>query len=552
MKKQSLLKATAIVGLSGLLLAACGNNGGGNSGGANGEGGKVLNWVESAEIPTMDATMATDAVSFNAMEAVNEGLYRQTKDGEYELGMLAEEPEISEDGLTYTYKLKEDAVWSNGEPVTADDFVYSWQRLTNPDTGAAYSYLIQGIVANADAVIKGEAEPSELGVKAIDDKTLEVKYEKPVPYLKGLLAMAPLFPLNQEFVEEKGDSYGTSAENVLYNGPFTLEGWDGTNLNWQLKKNDQYWDADTVKLDAIDYQVIKEGSTAINLFDSGELDFTTLGSEYAQARQDDPNRDSAPESTLAYLKMNQERNGKETPLANAKIREGIAKAVDKEAYVNDVLKNGSQAADYFVPKGLAKNPETNADFREDNGENLVSYNLEEAKAAFKEGLEEIGEDQITLELLTDDTEGAKRSAEFLQGQLTQNLDGLEVNIVAVPFKSRIAADDKQDYDLQVALWGADYADPINYLELFVTDGNNNNSSYSNPEYDALIQSAADETEDLTGRWEDLQAAEKLLLDDYAISPLYQRSQTYLENPAVKNVVRNQVGANTSFKWADKE
>ncbi|SPT61822.1 Stage 0 sporulation protein KA [Aerococcus viridans] len=558
MERKSLLKSLAVIGLSGLVLAACGNssdNSGSNGSGSNGSGEseQVLNWTTTSELPTMDTTMVTDTVSFDMMNNVNEGLYRQNAEGEYEAGVLDGEPEISEDGSVYTYKIKEDATWSNGDPVTANDFVYAWQRLVDPDTAAPYSYLADGIIQNATEIIAGEMEPSELGAVAVDDKTLEVTYAKPVPYLEGLLSMAPFYPLNQAFVEEQGDSYATNSDTVLYNGPFALSGWDGTNLNWSLEKNDNYWDADNVQLDTVKYQVLKETSTALNLFDSGEIDYTTVSGEYVAAREGDPNMDNAPESTVFFIKMNQERNGEETPLANTNIRRGISQAIDKQSFADQVLQNGSLPADYLVPEGLASNPSTKADFREDSteGTGFVDYDVEAAQEAFNAGLEELGTDSITLELLVDDTENAKRSAEYIQGQLQTNLPGLQVQIVSVPFKNRIAANNSQDYDLQISGWGADYADPINYLELFVTDGNNNNSGYSNEEYDALIQSASDETEDLDKRWSDLVAAESLILEEAGIAPLYQRYGAYLEQPTVEGVVHHQVGASTSFKWASK-
>lgn len=548
MEKKSLFKSLAVIGLSGLVLAACGNN---NDTSGSGESEQALNWTTSAELPTMDTTMVTDTVSFDMMNNVNEGLYRQDAEGNYEAAMLEGEPEISEDGTVYTYKIKENANWSNGDPVTADDFVYAWQRLVNPDQAATYSYLAAGIIQNATQIIDGEMDPSELGAVAVDEKTLEVTYEKPVPYLEGLLSMAPFYPLNQAYVEEQGENYATNSDTVLYNGPFTLAGWDGTNLNWQLLKNDGYWDAENVQLDTINYQVLKETSTALNLFDSGEIDYTTVTGEYVAARQGDPNMDNSPESSVFYMKMNQERNGEATPLANENIRRGVAKAVDKQSFADQVLQNGSLPADYLVPAGLATNPSTQADFREDASEvnSLVSYDVEAAKEAFDAGLEELGTDSITLELLVDDTENAKRSAEYIQGQLQTNLPGLQVSIVSVPFKNRIAANTAQDYDLQISGWGADYADPINYLELFITDGNNNNSGYSNEEYDALIASATNETEDLDQRWADLVSAETILLEDAAIAPLYQRYGAYLEQPTVEGVVHHQVGASTSFKWA---
>lgn len=553
MERKSLFKSLAVIGLSGLVLAACGNGSDNSGSNGSGESEQVLNWTTTSELPTMDTTMATDTVSFEIMNNVNEGLYRQDQEGGYEAGVVDGEPEISEEGSVYTYKIKEDATWSNGDPVTANDFVYAWQRLVDPDTAAQYSYLASGIIQNATEIIAGEMEPSELGAIAVDDKTLEVTYAKPVPYLEGLLSMAPFYPLNQAYVEEQGEKYATNSDTVLYNGPFALAGWDGTNLNWSLVKNDSYWNADNVQLDTIKYQVLKETSTALNLFDSGEIDYTTVSGEYVAAREGDPNMDNAPESTLFFIKMNQERNGEETPLANTNIRKGIAQAIDKQSFADQVLQNGSVAADYLVPEGLASNPSTGADFREDSTEGtaFVDYDVEAAQEAFNAGLEELGTDTITLELLTDDSENAKRSAEYLQGQLQTNLPGLQVQIVSVPFKNRVAANTAQDYDLQISGWGADYADPINYLELFVTDGSNNNSGYSNEEYDALIQAASDETEDLDKRWSDLVAAESLILEEAGIAPLYQRYGAYLEQPTVEGVVHHQVGASTSFKWASK-
>jgi len=540
-----------LLSLVAVILVACGSGSSAESesGEASGEAEQVLNWTTSSELPTMDSTQATDAVSFEVLANTNEGLYRQGLDGNYELGVISEEPEISEDGSTYTYTIREDANWSNDDPVTAHDFVYAWQRLVDPESAASYSYLAEDIIENASEIIAGEMDPSELGVTAIDDKTLEVSFVKEVPYLKGLLSMAPFLPLNQEFVEEQGDSYGTSYDTVLYNGPFTLEDWDGTGLNWTLAKNDTYWDTDTVQLDTINYQVLKEQSTAINLYDSGEIDFTTVSNEYVQQRQNDPTLQQNPQASVFFLKMNQERDGQETSLANENIRRGIAQAIDKESLVTDVLQDGSQAADYFVPWNLSQNPETGADFREDSGEHLA-FAPEQANEDFQTGLEEIGTDSITLDILTDDTEGGQRTAEFLQAQLMENLDGIDITVSNVPFKNRLQQDTNQQYDLQISGWGADFTDPINFLNLFVTDGGNNNSGYSNPDYDALIESASTQTEDEAARWQTLIDAEELLLsNNAAFAPLYQRVQNYLISPRVQDVGVHAVGSPYSFKWA---
>ncbi|MEG0475870.1 MAG: peptide ABC transporter substrate-binding protein, partial [Carnobacterium sp.] len=509
---------------------------------------QVLNLIESGEIPTMDSVLNTDVVGGNVMNNVFEGLYRQGLDGKLVLGMAEAEPETSEDKLTYTFKIREDANWSNGDPVTANDFVYAWQRLADPDEAASYNYMIQDIVENATEIINGEMEPSELGVTAIDDKTLEIKLVRAVPYFKDLLTLPMYYPQNQDYVEELGDNFASNSDNLIYNGPFTLTEWDGTGLSWVYQKNEDYWDADTVKLDTINFDVVKETSTALNLYETGSIDRMRLTGEYVQTKQDDADLKSEPTSSVFYFKFNQERNGETTDLANENIRKGIAMAFDKEAYAKTVLQNGSLPADGLVPQGLAVDPATGEDFRDQNGD-LLTFNVEEAQKYFAAGLKELGKDSLTLEILGDDGENAKKSLEFMQGQLTQNLPDLDIKLRNVPFKVRLEADTNQDYDIEMSGWGADYADPINFLELFASDNGNNKSSYANDDYDALIKSSLSEVDDLEKRWTGMLDAEKTLMDTAGIAPIYQRYNAVLEKPYVKDIAAHLVGAEYSYKWA---
>ena len=546
MEKKKYLQLMGLSLASVSLLAACGGDKE-ESATTTGNGEQVLNLVESAELPTMDSVLATDAVSFNVMNNVNEGLYRQGPDGELVLGMAAEEPEVSEDGLTYTFKIREDAVWSNGDPVTAHDFVFSWRRLTTPETAAEYSYMIDGVVANATAVLQGEMEPSELGVTAIDDKTLEIQLEKAVPYFESLTTLSMFFPQNEAYVTEQGEAYASDSDHVLYNGPFVLDEWDGTGLSWVMNKNEDYWDAETVELDAVNIDVIKETSTALNLYDTGSIDRMILSGEYVQTQQGNPDLKTQPTSTVAYLKFNQERAGEQTALANENIRKAIAMAFDKQAYVDTVLQNGSIPANGLVPEALAVDPATGEDYREQNGD-LLSFDKEQAQEYWEKGLQELGVDSLTLEILSDDTENAKKSIEFLQGQLTQNLPGLEITLRNVPFKVRLDANSNQDYDIQLSLWGADYADPINFLELFQSENGNNKSGYNSADYDALIESAQTNVTDLESRWQDMLDAEKVLMDDAGIAPIYQRAYAVLEKDYVQDFTTYLVGAEWSLKW----
>lgn len=541
---------------SAFTLAACGADSAADSAdsqasgsGTSAAGEQVLNLVESAEIPTMDSSQATDTVAFTVLTNVNEGLYRQTLDGELELGMAAEEPTVSEDGLTYTFKIREEANWSNGDPVTAHDFVYAWRKLVDPAHAAPYAYMMEGVIDNAAEIMGGEVAPEELGVTAVDDKTLEVRLETAVPYFKDLLTLAMYFPQNQAFVEEQGDSYALSSDALLYNGPFKLEDWQAAGLSWDYVKNEDYWDAETVTLDQINVDVVKETSTAMNLYDTGAIDRMILTGEYVSQRTGDPEMHTMPTAAVFYLKFNQ--LDENSPLRNANIRRAIAMSFDKQAYADVVLQNGSIPADGLVPEGLAKDPSTDEDFREQNGD-LLTYDVEAAQEYWQKGLEELGVDSLELELLSDDTENAKRSSEFIQSELQTNLPGLSVTLRNVPFKVRLAEDSSGNYDLQLSGWGADYADPINFLELFHTTNGNNNTGYTNTEYDALIEGARAEVEDLDARWNMLLEAEKVLMEDAGIAPVYQRANAVLEKDYVKNIGEHLVGADYSYKWAHVE
>ncbi|AGY81325.1 MULTISPECIES: peptide ABC transporter substrate-binding protein [Carnobacterium] len=557
MNRNKLVSLLGLTATSALVLAACGGGSDGDTAstesstaGSSSEE-QVLNIIESAELPNMDSAKSTDVVSGTVLNNVNEGLYRQNPDNELELAMAAEEPEVSEDGLTYTFKIREDAVWSNGDPVTADDFIYAWARLATPETAAEYSYMIDGVVKNASAILTGEMEPSELGATAVDDKTLEVQLEKAVPYFKDLLTLPMFLPQNEAFVTEQGDKYATNSDTVLYNGPFVLDEWDGTGLSWVLNKNEDYWDKDTVVLDTINVDVVKETSTAINLYDTGAVDRITLSGEYVQTKQGDPELKTQPTSSVFYFKFNQERNGEETPLANENIRKAIAMSFDKQAFADTVLQNGSIPANGLVPAELASDPASGEDFREQSGD-LLTFDVEQAQEYFKKGLEELGVDSINLEILGDDTENAKKSLEFMQAQLTSNLPGLEISLRNVPFKVRLDADTKQDYDIEMAGWGADYGDPINFLELFHSENGNNKSSYSNADYDALVESAQTNVTDLEGRWEDMLEAEKILMETGGIAPIYQRAYSVLEKDYLKDYTSHLTGAEYSYKWASIE
>lgn len=510
---------------------------------------QVLNLMESAEIPTMDISLAEDAVSFNIFNNVNEGLFRLNKDNVAEPALSDGEPEVSEDGLTYTFKLR-DSNWSDGTPVTAKDFVYSWQRSIDPDTGSPYgAYMMGGSIVNANDIAEGKMEPTELGVTAVDDNTLEVKLERPVPYFMSLMSFPTFYPQNEAFVTEKGDAYASNSDNLIFNGPFTLTDWDGTGLTWKMQKNPEYWDAETVKLETINVDVVKEPATAVNLYNSGEKDRAGLSGEFARQYANDENLVTDLEPTVFYFKLNQERKGEKNALANVNIRKAIASGFNKQDLVDVVLANGSLPANFLVPTEFAFD-ESKADFREVNGD-LIEFNAEEAAKLWATGLEELGVEEVTLEILGGDTETAKNMDAYLKDQLESNLEGLTINLKAVPFGVRLELDESQDYDIQTAGWGPDYQDPMTFIDLFVTGSPQNKMSYSNSEYDALVESAkGDLATDPAGRWEAMAKAEKILLEDEAaIAPIYQRGAMALQQPYVHDIIKHPFGGDFSYKWA---
>jgi oligopeptide transport system substrate-binding protein len=505
---------------------------------------QVLNLIESAEIPTMDSVKGTDAVAFNVMNNVFEGLYRLGQDNEPVLGVAAEEPQVSEDGTVYTFKIRDDAKWSDGSNVTAHDFVFAWRRAVDPNVGSEYGpYMMNGVIKNADKVSAGELPLEELGVKALDDQTLEVTLERPVPYFKSLMTFPTFYPQKEEFVTEKGDQYASNSDNLLYNGPFVLTDWNGTGLSWKMVKNEHYWDKDTVKLEEINVNVVKETSTAVNLYETGEIDRVALSGEFALQYKGHEEYQTYLEPVIFWFKFNQ----KNEALANVNIRKAISMAIDRQAMVDNILANGSVVANYAVPKDFVFH--NGKDFRDGNGD-LLAYDPEKAKEYWQKGLEELGKTELELEILGGDTELSKKMDEFFKDQLEKTLPGLTIKLKEVPFKIRLDLDTKEEYDIQVAGWGPDYQDPMTFSDLWVTDGGNNHMNYSNPKYDELIEAAKTTlATDLDARWEALQEAERILMEDAAIGPLYQRGVAALQKPYVKGLVVHPFGADFSYKWA---
>lgn len=530
-----------------VFMVACGDSDSESTGGEGSESGEqILNLTNGDTIPSMDASLAADEYGFQFLGATKEGLYRLGKDAEIVDG-IATDHKVSEDALTWTFTLREDAVWSNGDPVTAHDFVYAWRRAINPETGSEYGpYMMNGVIKNASAVNSGELPLEELGVKAKDDHTLVVTLEKPIPYFESLTTFGTFLPLNQKFVESKGDKYATSSENLLSNGPFKIVNWDSTASAWSLEKNKDYWDAETVSLDKITFDVVKDPQVAVDLYQKGEVDRAGLSADLVDQYISHEDYTVTPETSVFYLKFNQTTS---EALANKNIRKAISRAFDKKALVEEILNNGSIVATGLIPKEFVSMPETGEDFREVNGD-LVTFDPEKAKELWEKGLEEIGKEKVQLEFLAGDSATSKNMNEYLANQLETNLPGLEITLKQVPFEQRLTLSENMDYQLQFYGWGPDYLDPYTFLNMYVTDSEYNKMGYSNKKYDELMKkTATDYVLDPAKRYQAFLEAEKILMEDAAIAPIYQSARAELIKPYVKGVISNPFGPTYEWKWA---
>ena len=519
-----------------LILSACSNKKSLYS-----DEGQVFRKIITQDITTLDTALITDAVSSDVVGQTFEGLYSIDKNDKVTLGVAKETPQKSNGGKTLTINLRKNAKWSNGDPVTAHDFIYAWRKVVDPKTASEFAYIMSDI-KNADLVNTGKKPLNSLGIKALNKYKLQIDLERPVPYINELLALSTFYPQDAKIAKKYGKKYGTNAERAVYNGPFKVTNWQVED-KIQLVKNNQYWDKKSVKLDKVNYKVLKDQQAGASLYDTNSIDDTIITSEQVDKYKGSKELNYRLTAATFYIKMNE----KTVPeFKNKNLRLAIAQAINKKGYVKTVLNDGSLASNNFTGIGTAKTPD-GKDFAS-TVESPLKYNPKVAKQNWEKAKKELGKKEFAFTMNTQDTPAAKIAAEYIKSQVESNLPGVTLKIKQMPFKQKTTLELANNYEATYSGWSPDYPDPTAFLETMTKDNAQNNTDWDNKEYNRLLkESNSSLLRETEKRNEALQRAESILLHDAPVAPVYQKGEAHLTNPQVKGLQYHKIGPDTTLK-----
>ena len=547
-------KLTALL-LSVMMLLACAFS-------ASAESADYLGVMLGTNVMSLDTNLATDGDSFEVIADCIDGLMQMDAEGAA-VPALAESYDLSDDGLTYTFHLR-DAKWSNGTPVTANDFVFAWRRIAQ--LAGEYAYMLDeiGNIKGAAEIISGqESDLTTLGVNATDDKTLVVELNVPVSFFPSLMYFPTFYPINEAFYNSLADgTYGTSPETFLSCGAFLLERYTPGTADLSLKKNPDYWDADRMKLAGLKYQVVGSSDNALTAFRNGTLDVVMVSGNQVDAAKKDAELSKNLKVTGAgymwYLTFSQtEKNAQGGMLANKNLRLAISNAIDRDNLVDNYVMDGSLATYTAVPPQFAASATTGEDFSADQNAfaDYIGYNPDKAAEYFETAKSELGTDTFTFTMIYGNNEGdeVQKVAQAIKEDVEAALPGLTINLQSMTKAERLDKMQEDNYDVALTRWGPDYADPMTYLGMWVTNNSNNYGFWSNAEYDQLIADCTTGAyiTDYDARWEAMFKAETLVLQEAVIAPLYTKAQANLINPSVQGIDFHPVALNRVYKDTTK-
>ena len=543
MKKRVLAAFLSMAMVAGL-ATGCGTPGGGKSDGDSADG-KVFRYAVNTLPTTLDPTKGQSIGDNEIQHAVTEGLTRNTA-GDIKPG-IAESWDESEDGLTYTFHLRKDAKWSDGEPITAADFEYSWKRLVNPETASPYAF-IGDCLKNGQAIEQGNMDVEELGVKAVDDTTLEVTLEHPTSYFLSLIGSSGQFaPLRQDIVEKYGTDFAATSEKNVYSGPFVMTSSEDN--VWTFAKNDNYWDKDSINLDKCELNYVENPDTQLSMYEAGDLDYVQVPTAYVSDYKD--KADVFANGNVDFCYINSKSDN--PVLGNKNFRLALNYALNRNDYNKLANADTYTAFNGLVFPGLQAKGTT---YGEAYDLNSYSYPLDgdqdKATEYLNAAMQELGianASDITVEVVTTDADSSKRIVETLQEQW-QNALGINVKIRQVTYADIYGkVFPEHDYEIGYGGWGSDYDDPYSYLELFKSDSSYNYSQYENPEVDQLLIASQDEP-DTDKRMDELNQAEQDILADGAFVPLQARNIYYMLDDDTTGINFYYCSLNIDWVYAD--
>ncbi len=499
---------------------------------ANAQEEQTLTLSVGSEPPSIDPALATDTTSGAIINNVFEGLTARDAEGNPQPGM-AESWEVSEDGLTYTFTLR-DANWSNGDPVTANDFEYAWKRVLDPATGAQYA-SIMFVVEGAEAYNSGEGDVDSVGVTAVDEKTLEVQLALPSPYFEELIMHYTFMPVHQATVEGNEDWALDAGESYVTNGPFALESWNH-NSDYVLVDSESYWDAENVSLDEVYVQIIESEATANSEWQAGTLDY--LGAPYGTIsldaidlyRQEDTLK-TEPYAGIYWYKY----NTTDEIVSNENIRKALGMAIDRQGLIDNVLKGEQGVALGYVPPTIEG-------FEEDRGY-FVDADFEAAQEYLAAGLEELGlsdASELEIEISINTSEAHSTIAQFIQEGWRTNL-GVNATIRNAEWQVYLEEMNNLQHQVGRMGWIADYNDANTFLDQFRTaNSGNNDTGWENEEFKNLIDEAAAE-QDTDARTQLLLDAEAVMMEEFPVIPIYYYTNNYVVKDNIENMKPDGLG-----------
>ncbi|ACT04438.1 peptide ABC transporter substrate-binding protein [Paenibacillus sp. JDR-2] len=496
--------------------------------------GSVFRMNLATEPPSLDPAQVQDQVSATVVNGLFEGLTLKNEKGEVEPA-VAKEWKISDDGKTYTFTIRDDAKWSNGDPVTAGDFEYAWKRALDPNlkpAASAYAYQLY-YIKNAEAynTAADGVTADDVGVKAVDDHTLQVELNAPTPYFLGLMSFTVFYPVHKSVKEN--EQWATDVSTLVSNGPFKMSEWKKNN-SITIAKNDNYYAKDDIKLSKVVFSEVNDSNTELSMYQTGELDYAGMptglipNEQFPTLKQNNPDEFKIQGSASIYYYL---FNTTQKPYDNEKIRQALSMAISRQDIVDNVTKGEQKPAYGIVPPGIKGEKE---DYRTEHPDSYFKEDVEEAKKLLAEGLKEEGLTAMpTVKVTYNTNELHQAVAEAIAEMWSKNL-GIKTEVSKQEWGVFLDNRNHLNYDVARGGWGADYDDPMTFIDLFSSKSGNNNTGFANKEYDALIKEAYS-TDDQAKRMEAMSKAESLVIGTRAIMPIYYYSTVYMIKPGFKGI-----------------